>query len=730
MERIDFKQIQWVRGGKCEAPYMRQEFTVKQFQKAEIAICGLGLFQLFINGKRVSDDVLVPAWSDYEDRGRPRLLWPINDTFTHRIYYVRYDITSYLAEGKNAIGIVLGNGMYNQRVKTLEGDLWYNYPKLMFAIAVGSGADTEYITSDQSIKWRQSHIIENNIYIGEVHDFTQKLLDFSLPGFDDTGWERVDLAETPNGEFNEQRCPTDKRIRSLKPVLLQTRSDSKIYDCGENTVGWAKLKYTGPDGGRVKVVYAEELESDGSLSFATTGGEEQIQQDQFINVPAGSICEPEFTWHGYRYFQVYGEAEPEECVIVHTDLPVTSTFSSDSDVLNWLYQATVNTFLCNVHLGVPSDCPHRERLGYTGDGQLFCDTGMLLADSRLLYEKWIQDIADGQDPDTGHVQHTAPFAGGGGGPGGWGCAIVEVPYQYYRHYGDKSILEKYYPNMLKYIDYLELRSENGLVVAEEPGGWCLGDWCTPDPIAIPEPFINTYFYVKSMEQIRYISEVLDKPFPFEKRLEMVKQALIDHYYDPDENSFCGSIQGADVFALDLGLGNQELLEKVAQKYSEAECFDTGIFGTDVLIKVLFENGYAQTAFDLLTSEKYPSFGHIKNQGATTLWEYWDGRKSHNHPMFGACTKYLFYGLLGIKQKPNSTGFKDVIIAPVLVKGLEKVSGAITAAAGKIAVGYGIEDGRVEFTLEIGSDIRAEFRFKDKTFPVKPGVNTFDFELSS
>ena len=169
---------------------------------------------------------------------------------------------------------------------------------------------------------------------------------------------------------------------------------------------------------------------------------------------------------------------------------------------------------------------------------------------------------------------------------------------------------------------------------------------------------------------------------------------------------------------------------MAQKYSEAECFDTGIFGTDVLIKVLFENGYAQTAFDLLTSEKYPSFGHIKNQGATTLWEYWDGRKSHNHPMFGACTKYLFYGLLGIKQKPNSTGFKDVIIAPVLVKGLEKVSGAITAAAGKIAVGYGIEDGRVEFTLEIGSDIRAEFRFKDKTFPVKPGVNTFDFELSS
>ena len=297
---------------------------------------------------------------------------------------------------------------------------------------------------------------------------------------------------------------------------------------------------------------------------------------------------------GSGIFQVFGEAEPEAVVVIHTDLAVTSSFSCGNEVLNWLFDSMMRTYLGNLHLGVPSDCPHRERLGYTGDGQLVCETGLLLTDSASVYAKWVQDIADGQDPDSGHVQHTAPFYGGGGGPGGWGCAIVEVPWQLYRHDGDKRILERYWPNMLKYIEYMLRHSANGLVVSEEEGGWCLGDWCAPPETVLPIPFVNTWFLVRSMGRMQEMAEVLGSgyAFPFETELSTAKAAMVRSYYDPARNTFCEGLQGADAFALDIGLGNPDLLTAMVRRYEESGVIDTGIFGTEVLLRVLFESGHA------------------------------------------------------------------------------------------------------------------------------------------
>ena len=249
--------------------------------------------------------------------------------------------------------------------------------------------------------------------------------------------------------------------------------------------------------GDATVTMSEELMPDGSLDPLRGFG----QKLEYIVGYAKKELRPYFTWQAFRYFEVWGDVDVVDCRVVHTDVAVTSRFESSSEVLNWLNDAYIRTQLCNMHMGIPSDCPHAERKGYTGDGQLTCEAAMVMLDSRKFYEKWIADVADCQDRITGHVQYTAPYNNAGGGPGGWGCAIVVVPYMYYKQYGDKEMLRNLYDPMLKYLGYLKDHSENNLVVSDRKNGWCLGDWCTAEKTTIPEPFVNTYFFVKSIDYI-------------------------------------------------------------------------------------------------------------------------------------------------------------------------------------------------------------------------------------
>ena len=267
---------------------------------------------------------------------------------------------------------------------------------------------------------------------------------------------------------------------------------------------------------------------------------------------------------------------------------------------------------------------------------------MTVFDAEKMYRKWMQDIADCQDIYTGHVQHTAPFYGGGGGPGGWGGAMVIVPYIFYKHYGDENVLRKYYPNMLMYFDYLDAHSENSLVMTEEAGGWCLGDWCSPkDRNLIPIPFVNTYFYLKTLQMAMEAAEIIgENPELLKARYERIKKAFLDKFYDKKSGTFCNSAEASDAYGYDLGFGNEKTLKAIVDKYEALGEFDCGIFGTDILIRTLCENGYKDLAYKLLTSEKENTFYNMKKHGATTLWENWDGAHSHSHPMFGAVVKYL------------------------------------------------------------------------------------------
>lgn len=684
---MNFEKLIWKQADpELQAPSFRREFTVTDPEKAVIDICGLGFFELYINGKKVSDDLFVPAWSNYEPRLNRRIIYPINDEMCYRTYYLEYDVTSYLNTGKNCIYVILGNGWYNQHERNCEGDFWYGTPKLAFTMDI-TEKDGNIITlhSGESLKWADSDITRTNIYFGEDRDLRVNAESPKYAGFDDSGWNEAEIAKTPETVFYKQNFPADKVIRTITPKLIADCDGRKVYDLGENITGYAYVTCTGASGEKVTVTHSEEINEDGTLNYDSAGGNGQIQTDTFICSGTERTVNAKFTWHAFRYAEVTGPAHIDTVAVVHTDIPVTATFESSSEELNWLFDAYVRTQLDNYHCCIPSDCPHRERLGYTGDGQLTCDTAMYVFDCRALYEKWMRDIADCQDVNNGHVQHTAPFYGGGGGPGGWGGAIYVVPMTMYRHFGDKGILEKYLPNIRKWIDYMWSRSENGIVMREEEGGWCLGDWCTPEfPPSVPNEFINTYYYIKGMRACVEAFRILEKE-PDEEllsRLEITEKTFVERFLDKKTGSFCNGHNAADAFAIDLGLHTEQTVKNLIAKYEELGTFDTGIFGTDVLIDVLFKLNRGDIALKLFTNLTETSFEFMRKAGATTIWEDWDGRGSHNHPMFGAVIRSFFTHILGIRQKEGSAGFKEYEVKPVKIPGLS-AKGSITTVNGVI-----------------------------------------------
>lgn len=544
-----------------------------------------------------------------------------------------------------------------------------------------------------------------------------------------SGFQSVIKAPAHETQFFVQDCPADRAERAIKPAKLFDLGKVSIYDMGENVSGYPVVAAT-VDGANITVRCSEEINPDGTLNFDSCD-RGQIQKDEYRNAKKGEECMPWFTWHGFRYFELTNNAEPVRCEVVHSDCAVTSSFESDSEMLNWLYDAYIRTQLSNMHSGVPSDCPHIERLGYTGDGQLCCEAAMMLLDSQKFYKKWLEDISDCQSVENGHVQHTAPFMGGGGGPAGWGGAIAVVPYEMYKIYGDKETFRRYLPKILRYFDYLDSRSSGGLVCREEEGGWCLGDWCPPEQITICEPFVNTALYVKQMMMTKEASEAIgesETAAMLEKRIEEKKQAILNAYYSPQTGSFIGDAQGANSFAVDIGLGGERAFNNTKKKYDAANAFDTGIFGTDILTRVLFERGCADTAFRLLTSTGKGSFYNMKKQGATTIWENWDGERSHSHPMFGAVTRYLFSFILGITQEKNSAGYEKIVIAPQIPDGLNRASGHITTVRGEIAVSFIRTEREMDFYVTVPQ--KAWFTYdSDCEFELWEGENHIhiDFE---
>jgi len=679
---------------------VRDSFDAKKGEKTEITILGFGRFVLYVNGKRAHDDYFLPLNTFFENKESYRVLR--GRVFGTRAYPCKFDISHLVHEGKNNITVLLGGGWYTgSDVYAGKTQGYFGLPKVCYKINVGD----EVFYSSTNAKYSKYFVEKSAYNAGEIYDFKDFGMEITEENYDDSSWSNAVPAEPLETDlYAFSDCPTDKLIREIKPTV----NDKGVYDATLNLTGFPVLV---SEGGDVKVIVSEEINPDGTID------EEHICRQflEFKNTKKGQVLEPIFTWLGFRYFKVEGNARVECVKQIHADVKVTSTFDSDNETLNWVYKTFIHTMLSNMHEGQPSDCPQIERRGYTGDGQITAPAVFRTLGAKEFYKKWIADIADAQDRVTGLVQNTAPFTSSGGGPGGWGIAIIKVPYEYWKYYGDERPARLIFHEMMHYLDFMEEHCDFGLVTRTEPAGaWCLGEWCLPylKP-ELPPPFVNTYFYIKAMQMGAELANVFGHPeyvMLLNDRIEHHKKAINAAYLNDFPRygtQYLGGTQGADAFALDIGLGNESTVQCLIDKYDKLDTFDTGIFGTEVVTRMLFKYGRGDIAVKLITAEDPYGFGAWKKQGATTFWEYWmKPSRSLSHPMFGSPVASFFDGILGIEQCEGSIGYSKITVKPADIKGLDRVSGSITTPKGVISVSYTRkEDGTLDVKVDAPQGVK-------------------------
>ena len=687
-----FETAKWIASKEpVSVPVFKRSFELNKLPKAaKINVTGLGYFEAYVNGIPLTDERLIPAASDYLRRDFSDATYPVRDCFTHRIYYHTFDITDFLKHGENELKIICGGGWFVQNERIAEGRMGYSdRPRCIYEVDL----DGENIHSDGSESYSECEIRKSELFIGEIIDL----------GYRSEKEDKVITLPPPDAILTPSDAVPDRIIRTITPMLISEKNGKRIYDVGENVSALVKLTVNADIGERYVLRFAEFLNCDGELDFTSSGsgcigasGRPQIMEDVFISGGGHGVFMPKFTWHAFRYFEIYGDfssIEDIEVCVLHSDVPLTAEFESDSEGLNYLFEAYGRTQLSNYHGSYPSDCPHRERLGYTGDGQICAKAAMMMFDSKMLYRKWIRDILDSQDRKSGHIQHTAPFQGGGGGPGGWCSAVVTVPYAYLKQFGDESILNETLPAMRRFIDFTAGCIEDGLVTRESDGGWCLGDWLSFDEAKLPEPFVNTCWFIHALRLYRNMRGVSDvKINELEKLcLDAVKK----------EYQKLSHIGPATVYAVFVGIESPSVC---ADFYDTLGHFDTGFLATDILVDILFTNGFGDIAYKLLSSREMGSFLYMKDRGATTLFESWQCSGSGSHPMFGACARQLFEGILGIRQAPDSVGFKKISISPHLPKSVNYARGSLLTPRGRITVSLERKDGEVYMKTSIPKEI--------------------------
>lgn len=714
-----FAEARWMTPDADDlTPLCRQAFAAPAAARATLTICGLGFFEAWLNGQKVTQDLFVPLNTNFHPRPMQVNDRPFAEEMACRLLCCRYDVTPLVQAGPNLLAVRLAPGYYHYDHTTPYGPV-----RLIFRLEI-EGADGSrcQVLSGDGLRWHVSEVMVAEFTRGEEQDLARLPQDWPLPKADD-GWRPMKEAPLPDTDYQLMQSPADRVIRTLRPVCIARFDGKAVYDIGENTTGRPLIRCGAGAPTTVTVRVAEERTPEGRLDEHSF---EVLCRQHLVIHTDGRAADTTLrtTWLAGRYWEVDGDAVLTGFEVIHANVAVTARFACSDPVLNWLFETYLRTQLANMHGGIPSDCPHIERRGYTGDGQLAGEAAMQLLDGRAFYRKWIDDIADCQDRRSGHVQYTAPFVPSGGGPGGWGCAIVEVPYAFYKIYGDDKPMRQLYPQMLHWFDYLDAHSEDGLVTSDEPGCWCLGDWCTADKIAIPAPFVNNYFYAKSLRRVLTFCPAADKD-ALKARERRCLEAITRHYWDEVSGSFCGGIQGADAFAVDLGLGDERTLHNLVQKYQALGGYDTGIFGTDILTRVLFRHGHPQLALQLMASRNPCGYAHWMRQGATTLWEYWTGERSHSHPMFGAAVRYLHQDVLGIRQPDDSAGYDKVTIAPARLPALNFADGALATPHGQLAVRWARLDERLHITVTLPAGIQATLLWGGASYPLQPGTQHFD-----
>ena len=686
------------------APMFRKEFKVeKKIEKAVAFVTGLGYFELYVNGEKVGNDVLVPNQTNYGKR--PELInegIPLEDNFKeYRVMYLAYDIKNLLRNGENAVGSILGNGFYNP-AKGWAGA--YGSPRFFAQIYITyTDGQEEVITSNESWKASESPILMDMVYYGEHYDATREQKGWCQAGFDDSAWKPVVLRKAPEGKLVAHTSRTDKVMERLNPVKIEKLANGNYkVDFGVEVSGWVRLNQVkGPAGHQIEIKYlCPNFSGENFYTFKGEGSESYAARFNWFVFSGVEIS----NWPGEL---VAGQITAE---VVHTDIDVAATFETSNPLFNQINKIWRRSQTDNMHGGVASDCPHRERSPYTGDGQVSSVMVMHNFDARNFYQKWIQDILGAQNVETGYVPNGAPWQPGCGGGVGWGAAICIMPWEFYLHYGSKDMLEDNYQGMKEYIRYMESWvDKDGIMYSQRTGKdgkvleWFnLGDWVAPGNLP-SEKMVHTFFFWRCADLTAKTAKVLNNPEDEKKYAQLAQRtrnAFWKQFYD-EKNGTYGKA-GGNIFALKMGIPDCQY-EKVkealkADIIANKGNLDTGIFGTQFFFEVLSENGMHDLAYEALNKRTQPSFGWWIDQGATTTWEQWNGDNSRNHPMFGGSLVWFYRKLAGMNADPEAPGYRHIIFRPQPVADLSVIKYFTDTPYGKGGISW--ENAEQQLSMQV------------------------------
>ena len=704
--------------GSKPAHYLRKEFaTSKKIKSAKVYVSSLGLYQLFLNGKKVGNDLFTPGWTSYNKR----------------VQYQTYDVTSML-QSKNAIGAKLGDGWYRgnigwQNQRNYYGDKLALIAQLHIVYTDGT---SETIVSDNGWKAATGPILTSDIYNGENYDATKEIPGWNAVGFNDAQWGKTAKLDKSKSILIAPQGPPVQAIQEIKPLkIFTTPKGEVVLDMGQNMVGWVRLKVNGKKGDVVTLKFAEVLDKEGNFYTANLRAA-KVTDTYILKGDGEETYEPSFTFHGFRFVQLIdfpGTPTPDNItgIVIHSAMEPTGTFSCSEPLINQL-QHNIQWGQKGNFLDVPTDCPQRdERMGWTGDAQVFSPTAAFNFDVAGFYTKWMKDVAADQLPD-GKVPHVIPdVLKGGGGSTAWADVSLIVPWTTYLAYGDKRILEVQYPSMKAWVEYMHGRAgDDNLWI----GDTHFGDWLafattrSDYPGATTEKdLIATAYYAYSSGLLSTIAKIIgknDDATKYAQLSENIKKAFRDEFVTPS-GRLVSHTQTAYSMAIAFDLLPNEMKSKAANYLAEDvrkfRHLTTGFVGTPLLISSLTSNGYDELAFMLLNRKEYPSWLYPVTQGATTIWERWDGQKpdgsfqdvgmnSFNHYAYGAIGEWLYNYVAGIQIDKANPGYKHFMLAPHPGGGLTNANATYKSIHGEISSAWKIDGENMVYEVKVPANTTA------------------------
>jgi len=709
------------------SPLFRKAFSLNnKVKKARLYISSYGLYDAYINGIRLGNAYFAPGWT----------------SFHKQLQYQVYDVSTQLAKGNNAIGVMLGDGWY--RGNLMGGRNFYGKePALLAQLLVEyENGEKELIITDESWSmFTDGPIRAADIYNGERYDARKEIANWSNADFDSDGWNKVLVnSELPFNNLVISAAPPVTAHERIKPIkLITTPKGEKVIDFGQNLVGWVNFTVNGQAGDSLRITHAEVLDKQGNFYTENLRAAKQ-QLTYILNGKGEESYHPHFSFQGFRYIKIEGAKEKIttdniEAIVLHSDMAPTGTFKTSNALINQL-QHNIQWGQKGNFLDVPTDCPQRdERLGWTGDAQAFFNTAAYNMDVAGFFIKWLKDLKADQF-SNGSVPHVIPYywEGEQGGSAGWADASTIIPWDFYQVYGDRKILADQYQSMAKWVQFMTANSTNNLW----DKGWHFGDWLfyIPDDdrdgkAAITDKYlIAQTFYAHSVQLMINTAKVLGRQedvLSYESLLKKIKAAFLHEFVTPS-GRLVSSSQTAYVLALHFDMLPENSREQAAKRLVEnIKSYDyhltTGFLGTPYLCHVLSRFGHQDVAYKLLMQETYPSWLYPVKKGATTIWERWDGIKpdstfqnkemnSFNHYAYGAIGDWMYKNIAGIQPLEEFPGYKRFVIAPKPGGGITSTEASFESVYGRISAAWQVQNNLMQLTVEVPPNTKAKLIFPD------------------